>query len=121
MLAFEDIPVGARIVRAVELYAALLCDRPYRSALDEQQAVETLTASAGIECDPYVVKALLALLDELRAGLQQPVASGLANPPGVEALPDQLPLLERAIAVESPPVLTAPESSSDLLPAHPAS
>jgi hypothetical protein len=121
MLAFEDIPVGARIVRAVELYAALLCDRPYRAALDEQQAVETLTASAGIECDPYVVKALLALLDELRAGIPEPVASGLANPPEVEASPDQLPLLERAIAVESPPVLTGPESSSDPLPAHPTS
>jgi hypothetical protein len=119
MLAFEDIPVGARVVRAVELYAALLCDRPYRAALDEQQAVETLTASAGIECDPYVVKALLALLDELRAGIPQPVASELANPTEVEASSDQLPALDRAIAVESAPVLTAPESSSDLLPAHP--
>ncbi|HXI93891.1 MAG TPA: HD domain-containing phosphohydrolase [Blastocatellia bacterium] len=121
MLAFEDIPVGARIVRAVELYAALLCDRPYRSALDDPQAVETLTASAGIECDPYVVKALLALLNELRAGIQQPAAWELANPAEVEAAPDQFPLLERAIAVESPPALTAAESSSDLLPAHPTS
>ncbi len=121
MLAFEDIPVGARIVRAVELYAALLSARPYRAALDEQQALETLTSSAGIECDPYVVKALLALLDELRAGIQQPVALEIANPPEVEAKPAQLPLLERSIAVESAPVLTAPESSSDLLPAHPIS
>jgi hypothetical protein len=118
MLAFEDIPVGARIVRAVELYAALLCARPYRAALDEQQAVETLTASAGIECDPYVVKALLALLDELRAGIQQPVAPEIANPPEVEAAPHQLSLLERSIP-ESAPVLTAPESSIDLSPANP--
>jgi len=121
MLAFEDIPVGARIVRAVELYAALLCDRPYRAALDEQQAVETLTASAGIECDPYVVKALLALLDELQAGIQQPGALEIVNPPEVEAAPDRLSLLERSIAVESGPVLTAPESPSDLLPAQPIS
>jgi hypothetical protein len=121
MLAFEDIPVGARIVRAVELYAALLADRPYRAALDEQQAVGTLTASAGIECDPYVVKALLALLDELRAGISEPVAVEIANPPAVETAPRQLPLLEPSIAVESGPVLSAPESSSDLLPAHPTS
>jgi len=121
MLAFEDIPVGARIVRAVELYAALLCERPYRAALDEQQAVETLTASAGIECDPYVVKALLALLDEMRAGIQQPVALEISSPPEVQAAPDQAPLLERSIALESLPVLTAPESPSDLLPAHPTS
>ena len=72
MLAFEDIPVGARILRAVELYSALICDRPYRTALSEEQALEALTSSAGIECDPYVIKALLALLDELTAGLPEP-------------------------------------------------
>src|SRR5207249_76369 len=105
MLAFEDIPIGARIVRAVELYAALLADRPYRAALDEQQAVETLTASAGIECDPYVVKALLALLDELRAGIPEPAALEIANLPSVESAPDRVSLLERSIAVESGPVL----------------
>ena len=33
MLSFEDIPIGARILRAVELYGALICDRPYRDAL----------------------------------------------------------------------------------------
>jgi hypothetical protein len=64
MLAFEDIPIGARILRAVELYSALLGDRPYRSALAESDAIEALASSGGIECDPYVVKALLALLDE---------------------------------------------------------
>jgi len=66
MLSFEDIPIGARILRAVELYSALIADRPYRRALDDEQVIEALTSSAGIECDPYVVKALLALLDELR-------------------------------------------------------
>ena len=72
MLAFEDIPIGARILRAVELYSALTSDRPYRAALDEDQALDTLAASAGIECDPYVVKALLALLDDLRATAREP-------------------------------------------------
>jgi hypothetical protein len=117
MLAFEDIPIGARIVRAVELCAALLCDRPYRAAQNEQQAIEALTSSAGIECDPYVVKVLLALLDELLAGIHRPEAAGIADAPPVEAVPEQLPLLEQPIAVESAAVLTAPESSSDLLSA----
>jgi len=75
MLAFEDIPIGARILRAVELLAALLSDRPYRAALDEEHALEALTASAGVECDPYVVKALRALLDELRAEIHQPAVA----------------------------------------------
>jgi len=121
MLAFEDIPVGARILRAVELYAALLCDRPYRAAQNEQQAVEALTSSAGIECDPYVVKALLALLDELLAGIHRSEAAVIADAPPVEALLEQLPLLEHPIAVELAPVLTAPESSIDLLSADPIS
>lgn len=67
MLAFEDIPIGARILRAVELYSALTSDRPYRAALAPNRAVEALKGSAGIECDPYVIKALIALLDELGA------------------------------------------------------
>jgi hypothetical protein len=66
MLAFEDIPIGARILRAVELYSALTSERPYRQALTEQQTLETLRSSAGIECDPYVIKALLVLLEEMR-------------------------------------------------------
>jgi hypothetical protein len=67
MLAFEDIPIGARILRAVELYSALISDRPYRDALSEEQAIEALKSAAGVECDPYVVKALLALLEDLRS------------------------------------------------------
>lgn len=79
MLSFEDIPIGARILRAVELYGALLSDRPYRAALDPPHAVEALASSAGIECDPYVVKALLALVDELRAEPIQPLPSPVAE------------------------------------------
>ena len=75
MLSFEDIPIGARILRAVELYSAMLCDRPYRAALDDKQALEALTSSAGMECDPYVVSALLTLLADLRAGIEEHVAA----------------------------------------------
>lgn len=63
-LAFEDIPIGARILRAVDLYSSLVSDRPYRAALSDYEAALVLKASAGIECDPYVVKALVALLHE---------------------------------------------------------
>lgn len=66
MLAFEDIPIGARILRAAELYSSLTSDRPYRNALSESEALEVLRSSAGVECDPYVVAVLIALLDEAR-------------------------------------------------------
>jgi HD domain-containing protein len=117
MLAFEDIPIGARILRAVELYSALICDRPYREALDEQQALEALTSSAGVECDPYVVKALLALLDELRAAIEESEAvravEAHANQTGHEPVRDieQSPVSQPA--AEDEPlahVLTAHEA-----------
>jgi hypothetical protein len=83
MLAFEDIPIGARILRAVELYSALVSDRPYRAALNREQAVETLKASAGIECDPYIVKALVALLEDIYAQTEvaepSPITATRAN------------------------------------------
>ncbi|MFY9611764.1 MAG: HD domain-containing phosphohydrolase [Blastocatellia bacterium] len=66
-LAFEDIPIGARILRAVELYSAVTADRPYRVAMTDEAALEALRSSSGIECDPHVVKALVEFLEELRA------------------------------------------------------
>lgn len=100
MLAFEDIPIGARILRAVELYCSLIADRPYRSALSESDAIEALTSSAGIECDPYVVKALLALLDELRdwaaERTQSPAAELFSAQP--ERAPINQPISEPPVA-----------------------
>lgn len=64
-LSFEDIPIGARILRAVELLSALISDRPYRAALSDEKAIEALEASAGVECDPYVIAALLALIEDI--------------------------------------------------------
>lgn len=118
MLAFEDIPIGARILRAVELYSALICDRPYREALTEQQAIEALTSSAGVECDPYVVKALLALLDELQAAIEDAVAIRVADAEAIQS--ERQPAQEfeqspvRESAAEDQPfahVLPAPEAS----------
>jgi HD domain-containing protein len=79
-LAFEDIPIGARILRAVELYSALIADRPYRAALGHDQAIDTLKASAGIECDPYVVKALAALIEDINAQAKQSEPSLAGKP-----------------------------------------
>jgi HD domain len=117
MLSFEDIPIGARILRAVELYGALLADRPYRAALDPTQALDALASSAGIECDPYVVKALLAMADELRAEPIQPLPSPGAEESASET--DWSSRLKGPVVVELPaaepssPVGIAPGHSSD--------
>lgn len=41
-LAGEAIPIGARILRVCDVYAALTSDRPYRKAFDRETAVELM-------------------------------------------------------------------------------
>ncbi|HEX3142815.1 MAG TPA: HD domain-containing phosphohydrolase [Pyrinomonadaceae bacterium] len=60
-LRFEQIPLGARILRVADSYASLTDARPFREAYTEQQAREHLIEWTGIEFDPRVVRALLTL------------------------------------------------------------
>jgi HD-GYP domain-containing protein (c-di-GMP phosphodiesterase class II) len=57
----EEIPLGARILRLADSYAALTDARPFRPAMTEEDARRELTDSAGIEFDPSVVSAFLSL------------------------------------------------------------
>jgi HD-GYP domain-containing protein (c-di-GMP phosphodiesterase class II) len=57
-----QIPLGARIVLAVDAYHAMTSDRPYRSAISHEDACRELEENAGTQFDPEVVEALLALL-----------------------------------------------------------
>ena len=60
-LRFEQIPLGARILRVADAYASLTDARPFRDAYSERQAREHLTEWTGIEFDPRVVSVLLTL------------------------------------------------------------
>ncbi len=65
----EEIPLAARILRAADSYAALTDARPFRPAMTVEQARREMADRAGIEFDPSVVKAFLAiqLLPELES------------------------------------------------------
>jgi HD-GYP domain-containing protein (c-di-GMP phosphodiesterase class II) len=65
----EQIPLGARILRVADAYAALTDARPWRPAGTESEARKHLGLWAGIEFDPLVVRAFLSLegLPELRS------------------------------------------------------
>lgn len=56
------IPLGARILRAVDTYCALISRRPYRGNYDLLDAEQMIADQAGIELDPQIVKLLLALV-----------------------------------------------------------
>ena len=60
-LRFEQIPLGARILRVADAYASLTDARPFRDAYSERQAREHLIEWTGIEFDPRVVSVLLTL------------------------------------------------------------
>ncbi|HYE14569.1 MAG TPA: HD domain-containing phosphohydrolase [Pyrinomonadaceae bacterium] len=65
----EQVPLGARILRVADAYAALTDARPFRPAGTEAEARKHLTLWAGLEFDPEIVRAFLALegLPELRS------------------------------------------------------
>ena len=56
-LAGGDIPLGARIVAVADTFQAMVSDRPYRPRRSPQQAAQEISALAGSQFDPAVVKA----------------------------------------------------------------
>src|SRR5215475_992308 len=67
-LAGEAIPPGARILRAVDSYFALISERPHRRRFERAEAEQIIADLAGIEFDPQVAKLLLQVLAEEEAG-----------------------------------------------------
>ena len=65
----NEIPLGARILRVADSYAALTDARPFRPAMSEEEARRQIIECAAIEFDPAVVTVLLSLrdLEELRS------------------------------------------------------
>ncbi len=57
----EQIPLGARILRVVDAYAALTDSRPHRPAVSSIEARRYLMEGAGLEFDPSVVQAFLSI------------------------------------------------------------
>jgi len=63
-LAGENIPLEARIFAVVDVWDALLSDRPYREAWTEQEALDYLQQQAGEHFDPRVVEAFLEMIED---------------------------------------------------------
>jgi len=60
-LAGEQISLHARIVAVADAYDALISDRPYRTGVPEQKAIEVLKQNSGTQFDPQVVEALVTV------------------------------------------------------------
>jgi HD-GYP domain-containing protein (c-di-GMP phosphodiesterase class II) len=70
----NEIPLAARILRVADSYAAYTDARPFRPAMNEEEARAQLIERAAIEFDPAIVTTLLSLqdVDELRSFAKAP-------------------------------------------------
>jgi two-component system, cell cycle response regulator len=59
-LAGEDIPLASRIIRACNAFVAMTSERPYRAAMEREDALNELTRCAGTDFDPTVARVLVA-------------------------------------------------------------
>jgi len=57
----EQIPIAARIFAIVDVWDALLSDRPYRKAWSKEETMKYLRAQSGSQFDPRVVDAFMKL------------------------------------------------------------
>ena len=66
-IAGEAIPLGARILAAVDFYDGVTSGRPFRDAVSRDEALAMLQAEAGQALDPAVVETFLRLEPVLEA------------------------------------------------------
>ena len=111
-LVGEAIPIGARILSAVDCLDALASDRQYRKALPLDQAMAQVASEAGTSFDPKIVAILQRRYIELEK---------MANEQPVEAIPKLSTdvKIERGAApaagfAEAPQPIPASESAPEL-------
>jgi response regulator RpfG family c-di-GMP phosphodiesterase len=60
----REIPLGGRIVAAVDAYMAMISDRPHRQAMTAEEALVELERQAGAHFDPEVVEVLIRVVEK---------------------------------------------------------
>lgn len=60
----QKIPLSGRIMALIDVFDALLSDRPYKKAWDISHTVGLISGEAGRHFDPAVVRAFLSHLEE---------------------------------------------------------
>jgi diguanylate cyclase (GGDEF)-like protein len=65
-LAGDDIPLASRIIRACNAFVAMTSQRPYRDAMEVDDALKELTHCAGTDFDPTVARVLVARVRDER-------------------------------------------------------
>jgi putative nucleotidyltransferase with HDIG domain len=101
----EDIPIGARLLTAVDCFDALASERPYRKALPLDEAMAFVQSRAGIQFDPQIAALLAQHYQELEEKARQQIEE-------IEPLKTDLTILRGAApGAGFEPEFSAPELS----------
>ncbi|MFN8413636.1 MAG: GAF domain-containing protein [Anaerolineales bacterium] len=76
----EDIPLPARIFTVVDVWDALLSNRPYRKAWSRKKVIQYINNLSGKQFDPYIVKEFLKLIDAKEKKVKLPTKSKKKSP-----------------------------------------
>ena len=60
----EEIPLAARIFAVVDVWDAVVFDRPYREAWTREDAIEYLKDQSGKHFDPQIVEIFLEIIEQ---------------------------------------------------------
>jgi response regulator RpfG family c-di-GMP phosphodiesterase len=66
----EAIPLGARILNVVDSFVAMTSWRSFRGSMDAKDAVKEISAYGGVQFDPKVVTAFLAVVTPRIYGME---------------------------------------------------
>src|SRR5579871_4543492 len=118
-LAGEAIPIGARILSAVDCLDALASDRQYRKALPLEEAMAKVASEAGISFDPKVVAILQRRYIELeKIATDQPMQAPPKLSTDVKVVRGSAPDAGFAESAEKSKVTTTADASSFLAKAQ---
>jgi len=63
----EEIPLQGRIMAIVDVYDALVSERPYKKAFSDEEAVKLIMQNAGTQYDPLIADVFLKVKDKFKA------------------------------------------------------
>jgi len=63
----EEIPLQGRIMAIVDVYDALVSERPYKKAFSDEEAVKLIMQNAGTQYDPRITDVFFRVRDKFKA------------------------------------------------------
>jgi len=76
----EEIPLQGRMMAIVDVYDALVSERPYKKVFSHDEAVDIIKNSSGTHFDPELVDVFLMVSEEFKMSLEDEYK--LSSPPG---------------------------------------